>query len=196
MLVPIKYHNPAKWYRSIFNLVGAGNSQSTLSTPTKEELQKLSEKLQTAFTAPWKDLSSTASVRSYQRSGKPSETPPVPSVRQAKSALAHLNSKKATGSDGIPAWFLKRFSEDLTVVAHDIFKASIIQCKYPKAYKHAFISPAPKINPPEDISNDFRQISVLPQLGKVLERLQLKLHTKDLQLNTTQHVFTANRSPL
>ena len=190
-----KYHNPAKWYRSIYNLVGAGNSQSTLSAPTKEELQELSEKLQTAFTAPWKDLSSTASVDiSEVENLLKDQNPPIPSVGQVKSALAHLNSKKATGSDGIPAWFLKRFSEELAVVVHDIFKASIIQCKYPKAYKHALISPVPKINPPEDISNDFRQISVLPQLGKVLERLQLKLHTKDIQCNTTQHAFTANRS--
>jgi hypothetical protein len=176
-----KYHNPVKWFRSIYNLVGAGNSQSTLSAPTKEELQELSEKLQTAFTASWKDLSSTASVDiSEGENLMKDQNPPIPSVGQVKSTLEHLNSKKATGSDGIPPRFLKRFSEELAVVVHDIFKASIIQCMYPKAYKQAFISPVPSINPPEDISNDFRQISVLPQLGKVLERLQLKLHTNDI----------------
>ena len=75
-----------------------------------------------------------------------------------------------------------------------IFKASIIQCKYPSAYKHALINPIPKVCPPENNSNDFRQISVLPHLGNLLERLQLKLHTHDLQLNSTQYAFTPNRS--
>ena len=82
----------------------------------------------------------------------------------------------------------------LDLVVHDIFKANIIQCEYPRAYKHALISPLPKVTPPKDIFNDFRQISVLPHLGKVLERIQLKLHTHDLRLNNTQHAFTPNRS--
>ena len=136
---------------------------------------------------------STCDVREVQNLLK-DHNPPIPSIGQVNSALAYLKTKKATGSNGIPAWFLKRFTEELAVVAHDIFKASIMQCEYPRAYKHALISPIPKVNPPEDISNDFRQISVLPHLGKVLERLQLKLHAHDLQLNSTQYAFTPNRS--
>ena len=190
-----KYHNPAKWYSSIYKLAGASNPQSTLTAPTSEELQELSEKLQEAFTAPWKDPNSmtTCDVCEVQNLLK-DHNPPIPSIGQVKSALAYLNTKKATGADGIPAWFLKRFAEELAVVVHDIFKASIIQCEYPRAYKHALISPVPKVIPPEDILNDFRQISVLPHLGKVLERIQLKLQTHDLQLNNTQHAFTPNRS--
>jgi hypothetical protein len=33
-----------------------------------------------------------------------------------------LKVKKATGIDGIPAWFLKQYSEDLAPVAHNICK--------------------------------------------------------------------------
>ena len=69
-----------------------------------------------------------------------------------------------------------------------------MQCRYPTAYRHGLISPVPKVYPPKDINTDFRQISVLPQLGKVLERLQLKLNNSDLKLNDTQHAFTAKRS--
>ena len=56
----------------------------------------------------------------------PTSSAPIPSIGQVKSALSYLNTKKATGSDGIPAWFLERFAEELAVVVHDIFKASII----------------------------------------------------------------------
>ena len=167
---------------------------SMLGAPTRTELQELSEKLQGIFTAPWKDLS-TSSVDLNEVQNLLKDTNPViPSIGQVKSALAHLDARKASGSDDVHSWLLKCFSEDLAVVVHNIFEASIVQCRYPTAYKHGLISPVPKVFPPKDINTDFRQISVLPQLGKVLERLQLKLNNSDLKLNGTQHAFTAKRS--
>ena len=136
-----KCHNPAKWHSSIYNLAGASNLQSTLTAPTAEELQELLEKLQEAFTAPLKDPNSTSTcdVCEVQNLLK-DHNPHIPSIGQVK----YLNTKKATGSDGIHAWFLKRFAEELVVVVYDIFKASIIQFKYPRVYKHALISPVLK----------------------------------------------------
>ena len=52
----------------------------------------------------------------------------------------------------------------------------------------------PKVNPPNDIDNDFRQISILPQMAKVLEKVQLKLNLSSLQFNENQHAFTSKRS--
>ena len=78
-----------------------------------------------------------------------------------KAALKQLNPKKATGSGKIPGWVLKRYCEELAPVVDDIICASIVQCKYPTAYKHALVTPVPKVKPPRDIDNDFRQISIL-----------------------------------
>ena len=61
-------------------------------------------------------------------------------------------------------------------------------------YKHALIYPVPKVHIPRDINNDFRQISVLPQLAKVLEKIQLRLNIKDLKIKNNQHAFTKRRS--
>jgi hypothetical protein len=104
--------------------------------------------------------------------------------------------KKATGIDGIPAWFLKQYSEDLAPVPHNIITSSIIQCKYPTLYKQALISPVPKITSPKNIETDFRQISVLPQLAKVLEKIQLQLNCADLTLKENQHPFLKGRSTI
>ena len=117
------------------------------------------------------------------------ENPPTPSIGQVKTALKQLNSKKATGSDGIPAWVLKRYCEELAPIIHDIICASIKQCEYPTACKHALVIPVPKVNPPRDIENDFRQISILPQMAKVLEKLQLKLNLPSSRINDNQHAF-------
>jgi hypothetical protein len=106
-----------------------------------------------------------------------------------------LNALKVTGIDGIPAWFLKQYSEDLAPVAHNIITSSIIQCKYPcTLYKQALITPVPKTTPPKNIETDIGQISVLPQLAKVLEKIQLQLNCADLTLKDNQHAFLKGRS--
>jgi hypothetical protein len=42
-----------------------------------------------------------------------------------KKALNASKAKKATGIDGIPAWFLKQYSEDLAPVAHNIITSIV-----------------------------------------------------------------------
>ena len=79
-------------------------------------------------------------------------------------------------------------------MVHDIVCCSISHCHYPSLYKHALISPVPKVQPPRDINNDFRQISVLPQLAKILEKIQLQLNIEDLKIKNNQHAFTQHRS--
>ena len=96
--------------------------------------------------------------------------------------MKHLNPRKATGIDKTPAWVLKQCHEDVAPVAHDIVCCSVSQCYYPSLYKHALIYPVPKVHIPRDINNDFRQISVLPQLAKVLEKIQLRLNIEDLKI--------------
>ena len=83
----------------------------------------------------------------------------------------------------MPAWLLKRFYEELAQVIHEIICPSIMQCKYPSCYKHALVSPMSKVDSPVDLGTDFRQISVLSQVAKVLEKIQLKLNQADLKID-------------
>ena len=45
-----------------------------------------------------------------------------------------------------------------------------------------------------DVNNDFRKISILPQVAKVHEKIQLMLNKSELRISTTQHAFTEERS--
>ena len=76
----------------------------------------------------------------------------------------------------------------------DIICASILEKKYPTLYKHALVSPVPKVHLPEDLETDFRQISVLPVLGKVLERVQIMLNKDAFRVKENQHAFSHGRS--
>ena len=70
--------------------------------------------------------------------------------------------------DGVPAWFLNRFHKEIAPIVHNIVCA--------------------------DLNNDFRQISVLPQIAKVLGKIQLMLNRNELKIKTSQHAFTENKS--
>ena len=157
--------NPAKWFKSIYSICGTSGNKSNTNTPTSEDMYTIAEKLQDIFTKPWKDH--TPAIPLVDSDGLPDNPPRLPSIGQVKKLLKELSSRKATGVDNISAWTLKNFAEELAVVAHDIICASISEKKYPTLYKHALVSPVPKAYPPEDIETDFRQISVLPVLGKV-----------------------------
>ena len=73
----------------------------------------------------------------------------------------------------VSAWL---FHKERAPVVHDIICASIVQSKYPTSYKHALVSPVPKVDNPTDINNDFWQISVLTQVVKILERKIVLTH--------------------
>ena len=185
--------NPAKWCKTIFELAAANDCNSQ---PPADDAADLAERLQQSFTKPWQNANPTEipDVGEIEHLLKNDTSPPLPSIGQIKATLKHLNPRKATGSDEIPSWLLKRYNEELAPVIHNIICSSISQAKYPTLYKHALVTPVPKIYPPNDMDNDFRQISVLPQLAKVLESIQLKLNRGDLKIKDNQHAFTHGRS--
>ena len=146
--------------------------------------------MQSAFTKPWANLRNENKVDVDEVNHLLKDIPlRQPSIGQVKSHL-----RKATGVDDILAWILKHFSEDLAPVIHDIIIRSISQCRYPTLYKHALITPVPKVTNPCDIENDFRQISILPQMAKIIEKIQLQLNGPDPKIKNNRHAFTPGRS--
>ena len=178
----------------IYRLTSAEEPIS-ISRPPADTAADLSERSQRIFTKPWQDsvLTKIPDIDELRSLLKESN-PPLPSIGQVKAVFKQLNPRKATGSDGIPYWLLKRFCEELAPVIHNIVCSSIMQSKYPTPYKHALVSPVRKVTQPTDMENDFRQISVLPQLAKVLEKLLLKLNIVGLRIMNSQHAFTNGRS--
>ena len=138
----LRYTNPSKWFKDICSLCGAN----------KAELQKTADLLLDAFVAPWKDQEPTALSVSEVADDLDDRPPPVPNIGQVKAILKHVNPRKATGVDGVPVWLLKRFHEEPAPAVHDIICASIVQSKYPTSYKHALVSPVPKVDNPTDIN--------------------------------------------
>ena len=123
----------------------------------------------------------------------------IPNIEKNKvlKYLLNVDIKKATGTDNIGARLLKLaapyIAEDITFICNKSISSSC----FPDKWKEAKVSPLHKSGPHEDLNN-YRPISVLPVLSKVLERHVSDSLTKYLNenelLHRTQSGFRTNHS--
>ena len=83
--------------------------------------------------------------------------------------LKDLDISKASGPDGISARMLKLTAEVIAPSVTTLFNYSIMCCRPPSSWKCASVVPIPKVLKTSGTA-DFRPISLLPILSKVLER--------------------------
>ena len=107
-----RYSNPSKWYKSICGLSSASQQTATgtPTAPTNTALTRVANELREQSAMSVSELANSLEDR-------PS---PIANIGQIKAMLKHLNPRKATGVDGVPAWLLKRFYEELASAVHDI----------------------------------------------------------------------------
>ena len=113
--------------------------------------------------------------------------------------LQSLDTTKATGSNGLSAKMLKETAASITPAVTKLFNISLQVGELPAEWKHAIITPIPKSNNLSSVSN-YRPISLLPLLSKVLERHVHSLLMKHLcsinPMSNSQFVFLKGRSTI
>lgn len=112
-----------------------------------------------------------------------------------KNLLKSLDASKGPGSDNIPPVFLKYCANELAEPLTILFKMSLKEGVFPSKWKEAHIVPIHKKGSKSDISN-YRPISILNTLGKVLEKIVLSnlYPTVARAIPSHQHGFMKNRS--
>lgn len=92
-------------------------------------------------------------------------------AREVANKMYEITSN-AVGSDGLPISFIKMLSPFILPLLTHIFNAIIAENSFPSSWKKAVVTPIPKsINPAAP--KDFRPISVLPAMSKILEKILL-----------------------
>lgn len=86
--------------------------------------------------------------------------------------IRHLRNK-GQGPDGFPAWLLKDSALSLSSAICVLLNRCFEVGSFPSLFKFANVVPVPKLSNPKNIS-DYRPISMLPILSKLLEKLFLK----------------------
>lgn len=111
--------------------------------------------------------------------------------------IEKLRSNCAVGSDGISGTFLKRFKNHLTPHLTHICNLAFASGIFPNALKLAVVHPVHKSGD-RDQSNNYRPISILPTLSKLLERLMNNRLVKYLEqihlLSSSQYGFRSGIS--
>ena len=97
--------------------------------------------------------------------------------------LSTLNSSKAQGPDGIPAWLLKENADLFVDSVRDILNYSYREGHLPQSWKEADIIPVPKQKPIKDINKHLRPISLTPIISKVAEEFVVESCVKPAVLN-------------
>ena len=106
--------------------------------------------------------------------------------------IRELNNTKAFGSDGIAFKFIQESLPIITFYIMVIINTSIVTHVFPHQWKHPHILPFHKNGDKDEVSN-YRPISLLPILSKILEKvianqLMSYLETNKL-LSNHQHDF-------
>ena len=108
--------------------------------------------------------------------------------------LEKLQTNKSKGSDQIPPFLLKSSAPDICEPVSFIYNLSFKSAKVPHVWKLADVVPVPKSLPVN--LEKLRPISLLPILGKVLEKLILKKYYVHLMssVDKSQFAYRSNSS--
>lgn len=119
---------------------------------------------------------------------------PMFSVSDVEKELSILNERKSAGSDGVDTKLLRFGSPWLAKPLYYLFLCSILSRTVPSYWKLADVTPIPKCKAPT--ACDYRPISLLPAVAKILEKLVLKwLRAHLLRLyGPQQHAFRPHGS--
>lgn len=90
----------------------------------------------------------------------------------------------AKGTDEIPISFIKLLCPFILPLLTHLFNAIIDAQTFPSVWKKAIVTPIPKSSNPTS-PKDFRPISVLPAVSKVLEKILLSQITDHLDVSTS-----------
>lgn len=111
--------------------------------------------------------------------------------------IRNLRGDCAVGWDGIPAKLIKLTCSTLSPIITYICNLAISTGKFPNSFKKAIVHPVYKSGERDRVSN-FRPISVLPVLSKILETILNRALTSFLEANNlisdSQFGFRKNRS--
>ena len=84
--------------------------------------------------------------------------------------LSDLNENKSTGIDNIGTKILKLSANIITPSLTFIINKSILSGDFPSLWKEAKVKPLYKAGAKDDVNN-YRPISILPTLSKLIEKM-------------------------
>ena len=159
---------------------------------TKEKAQLLNNVFAKAFSGANVQVPDTVYPREL-----PELSTIVLGTDEVRNELKTLNPSKAQGPDGLPTRILSEYRNELSDPINMMFNLSLSEGKLPADWKCANVAPIYKKGDCCDPGN-YRPVSLLPVISKVLERLIYNCIIDKVRENITsaQHGFLKGRSTI
>jgi hypothetical protein len=103
-------------------------------------------------------------------------------VEEVQAIICQMKNKRSCGYDGIPPEILKLFSDAIAPILAHVFTLCVASGVFPGCLKKAVVVPIYKGGSMSELSN-YRPISLLPTISKILEKILVKRITSHLELN-------------
>ena len=120
------------------------------------------------------------------------------SAKEVAKLIKALDSTKATGPDNIPVIVLKNISPELSPILAKVFNKCLLQKCFPISWKISSVCPVYKNSGDRSSPSQYRPISLLSIMSKLLESVINKRVTKHLMKNhllcDEQYGFRSSRS--
>lgn len=145
-----------------------------IATTDKEKCEFLADQLERTYTTQnITDLNTTIEVNEFLADNNDHTTAPVAftTPKEIAGIIKNFKRRKAPGRDIIPNIVLKELSPKTIAYLTSIYNACLRYSYFPKAWKAADIIVFPKPGKPKHDPKNFRPISLLPGLSKILEKV-------------------------
>ena len=94
--------------------------------------------------------------------------------------IKKMNHKAATLDGDLPIRIIKEFSVELSLPLAHLVSSCMSVGQYPNLWKVEYVTPVPKIYPPEKLK-DLRKISCLLNFSKIADKVVAELLTEDME---------------
>ena len=112
-------------------------------------------------------------IKTFSKNGPDYDSFQIVSPNEIATIIKNLKSNKAPGFDNIGNIVLKRLPRKAIILLSKIFNGCLSLGYFPEQWKVAKVLPLPKPGKDNKISVNYRPISLLPSISKLLERVIL-----------------------
>ena len=179
----LKTSNVSQWYSKVKRMAGQGDDPPQY---TVDELLGLSDQDQAEKIADHyasiSQLYEPVKNSDYPEYTVPQkDAPPRITAAKIEKIVKSMNMKAAGVPGDIPMKLISNFSFELSRPMAHIVNTCFTQGIYPNLWKLEFVTPVPKVHPPEKLS-DLRKISGLFNLSKITDKIIAEIITEDMKV--------------
>ena len=174
MVQDLKISNPGQWYSKVKRMSSMDQTkedkvmvQQFVGMSSKEQSEEIADQF-ASISKLYEPLESDGvEIPNMDENSSPL---PLFETYQIYKKIKSMKKKASSVPDDVPWRIITEFSVELAAPLCNIYNTSILSGVWPRLWKYEFVTPVPKVFPPET-TEDLRKISGTKNFSKIFEAL-------------------------